>query len=89
MGDLYHTQGKYADAESCFQEAFTIREQVLGSGHIDTAQSMQRLAVIAQLKQHYQEARALYQSALAIYTQILGSEHVRTRSLQRKYLALR
>jgi tetratricopeptide (TPR) repeat protein len=88
LADLYDRQGRYEEAEPLFQQALTIREQVLGEAHPDTAQSVWRLAVISRRQRHYQEAMSLYQRALSIYKQTLGETHLRTQSLQRDYISL-
>ena len=36
MGDLYNTQGRYAEAEPLFRRTLAIREKALGYGYLVT-----------------------------------------------------
>ena len=71
---LYH-QGMYAQAEPLHQRALTIREQVLGPEHPDTASSLNNLAGLYDHQGLYAQAEPLYQRALAIWEKVLGPEH--------------
>src|SRR4051794_35549731 len=70
-----HVRGKYADADPLFRKALTIRDQVLGSKHPDTARCYNNVAsnLIAQGKAR--DAEPLLRKALAIYEEVLGPKH--------------
>jgi tetratricopeptide (TPR) repeat protein len=60
------------------QEALTIRKQMLGKEHPETAQSLNNLATLYLELRRYKEAESLYREALSIYRQKLGEEHLET-----------
>lgn len=78
---LYHVgwylgeRGHYAQAEPLLQRALTIREQVLGSEHLDTAAIFDRLAWLYTVEGKYEQSEALYQRALAMKELALGHAH--------------
>ena len=72
---LYHAQGRYADAEPHYQRALAIREKVLGPEHPDVATSLNNLAVLYRAQGRYADAEPRYQRALAIREKVLGPEH--------------
>jgi tetratricopeptide (TPR) repeat protein/transcriptional regulator with XRE-family HTH domain len=74
-GIYLREQALYALAEPLFQRALAIREQLLGSEHLDTAQSLRELASLYWLQGKQKQAEPLHQRALAIREQLLGSEH--------------
>jgi len=78
LADLFHRQGKYAEAENLYQRALTIRENVLGVEHPDTAKSLCNLAILYYFQGMYAEAEPLHLRALAIQEKVLGSEHLDT-----------
>ena len=63
---LYHTQGKYAEAEPLYQRLLAIREKALGPEHPDVATSLNNLADLYRAQGKYAEAEPLYQRLLAI-----------------------
>ncbi|HEU5376807.1 MAG TPA: FxSxx-COOH system tetratricopeptide repeat protein [Ktedonobacteraceae bacterium] len=65
----------YSLAKPLYQRALTIREQVLGTDHSDTATSLNNLAHLYQEQGKYPDAELLYQRALATREQILGVNH--------------
>lgn len=67
--------GKFDEAKPPYQRALTIREQVLGPEHPDTATSLNNLAVLYHHQGRYAQAEPLFQRALAIRGQVLGPEH--------------
>ena len=75
LADLYHTQGRYAEAEPLYQRALAIREQALGPDHPDVALSLNNLAALYRAQGRYAEAEPLYQRALAIGEKTLGRDH--------------
>ena len=44
LADVYHSQGKYAEAEGLYRRALAIREKALGAGHPDVAATLNNLA---------------------------------------------
>ena len=50
LASLYHTQGRYADAEPLYKRALAIREKALGPDHPDVAQSLNNLAALYEAK---------------------------------------
>jgi tetratricopeptide (TPR) repeat protein len=85
---LYQDQGKYAEAESLYQQALTIREQVLRPNHPDTAISLNNLATLYSEQGKYTKAEPLLKRALTIYEQLLGTGHPTTQTIQANYMAL-
>jgi len=78
----------YIKTSVLYQRALTIYEQVLGSHHPDTAQTLNNLANLYTDQSKYEKAAPLYQRALVIYEQMLGSEHPSTKSTQANYTDL-
>ena len=78
----YHLNmiGDYAAARPLYARALAIREQVLGSDHPHTAQSLNNLALLLRATGDYAAARPLLERALAIREQVLGSDHPATAS---------
>jgi tetratricopeptide (TPR) repeat protein len=74
-GYYLKTSGQYKGAEPLYQHALTIREQVLGLNHPDTAISLYNLALLYYTLGRYAEAEPLYQRALTIREQMLGLNH--------------
>ncbi len=44
LAELYHAQGRYADAEPIFRRSLAIKEKVLGPEHPGVANSLNNLA---------------------------------------------
>jgi tetratricopeptide (TPR) repeat protein len=72
---LYHA-GTYGDAESLYQRALKMREQVLGPQHPDVAQSLNNLAALYYAQGKYTEAEPLLQRALQIWEHALAARGV-------------
>ena len=72
--ELYE-QGQYSAAIPLAQKVLAIREQVLGSSHIDVAQSLNSLALLYEAQGKYQQAEPLYQRSLTISEKALGKSH--------------
>jgi tetratricopeptide (TPR) repeat protein len=77
-GYYLHLRARYTEAEPLFRRALAIREQVLGSDHPDTAQSLSNLAAKYKAQGCYGEAEPLYWRALAITESALGENHPST-----------
>ena len=65
----------YSKAEALFKKAIFIREQVLGPGHPDIAQSLNNLGLLYYKQGRYEEAKPFYIRSLVIREQIVGSDH--------------
>jgi tetratricopeptide (TPR) repeat protein len=75
LGYYIRLRARYLEAEPFCQQALTIREQILGPKHPDTAQSLSNLASLYYRLGKYNEAESLCRRALTIREQILGLEH--------------
>jgi tetratricopeptide (TPR) repeat protein len=78
-------RAQYQEAESLFQLALAIDEQVLGPRHPDTAQSLNNLAALYQEQGKLAEAEPLCKQALEILNQVLGPDHPNTLLVQNNY----
>ncbi len=81
----YWTQGKLGEAELLLKQALTIREEVLGARHPDTALSLNNLAYLYEAQEKLGKAEPLYERALAILKRILGPDHPYTLTVQNNY----
>ncbi|HNJ43566.1 MAG TPA: tetratricopeptide repeat protein, partial [Acidobacteriota bacterium] len=75
LGGLHFAAGEYARAEPCFERARVICEQTFGVTHLETAGSLNNLAVLATEKGNFEKAESLYRQSLAISEQVVGPEH--------------
>ena len=50
LAELYHDQGRYADAEPLYKRSLAIREKALGPDHPDVATSLNNLALLYETK---------------------------------------
>ncbi len=78
LAGLYHSQGRYSEAEPFYQEALAITKEQLGDNHPDTTVSLNNLALLYKSQGRYTEAEPLYQEALAIRREQLGDNHPST-----------
>ncbi len=74
-GYYLQERARYAEAESLYQQALSIKEQQLGANHPDTATSLNNLAGLYYRQGKYTQAEPLYQRAIAIDEQQLGANH--------------
>jgi tetratricopeptide (TPR) repeat protein len=65
----------YSAAKPLFERALTMREKVLGLQNLDTATSLNNLALLLWVQGELVKARQLFEQALAIREKLLGSEH--------------
>jgi tetratricopeptide (TPR) repeat protein len=65
----------YRAARPLLERALSIREQVLGPEHPDTAASLNNLGNSLERLGEYGAARSLFEQALSIREQVLGPEH--------------
>src|SRR5258708_1212199 len=75
LAGLYHTQGKYEQAEPLFQRALKIHKQVYGKDHPDIASNLNNLAGLYDDHGKYDQAQPLSQRALPILEHILQPNH--------------
>jgi len=87
-GIYLRERGQYAEAEPLLVRALSIREQQLGTEHLDTVASLHSLAVLYRWQGKYEQAETLYLQALSIYEQRLGPEHPGTASVLNDLAAL-
>ncbi len=74
-GRYLYERGAFAEAEPLYFQALTIREQVLGQEHLDTAQSLDGLGKVYWCRGKFQQAEPLLQRALTIYERQVGLTH--------------
>ncbi len=75
MGTVYWALGLYRQAEDLLRTALSLREQVLGPGHLDVAQTLGTLGRLCRDEGKYGEAAALISRALVIRERMLGPHH--------------
>ncbi len=63
------------EAEPLLQRALATYEKLLGAEHLDTAQSLNNLALLYIREGKFKQAEALYRGTLAIFVLVLGAEH--------------
>jgi tetratricopeptide (TPR) repeat protein len=66
LAALYHTQGRYAEAESPCQRALGIREKALGPDHPDVGPVLENYAVLLRKLDRVTEAESMDMRAQAI-----------------------
>jgi tetratricopeptide (TPR) repeat protein len=71
-------RGQYAEAAPLFQEALTIRRDILGEDDPLTAESYNDLATTLWAQGKYAEAEAMHRRTLAIRLKVLGESHPHT-----------
>jgi tetratricopeptide (TPR) repeat protein len=81
VGDYCYERALYAEAERYLFSAFSLREQTSGPEHIDTARSLNALALLDRQLGRYQQAELLLKRSLSIYEQVLGVDHPSTASV--------
>ena len=72
---LYHSQGKYNEAEPLYRQSLSIREKHLGENHLDAATSLNNLATLYLNQGKYEEAEPLLLRSLSIREKQLGENH--------------
>ena len=72
---LYHSQRKYAQAESFYQRVLRLLEHTIGPEHPTLATTLNNLAVVHEAQGQYGAAEPLYQRALALLERTLGPAH--------------
>ena len=77
-GRYLRQRGRFDEVRPFLSQSFTMREQLLGAEHADTAASLSDLAELFQVQGKYEEAESLYRLALTIRQKVLGTEHLAT-----------
>jgi tetratricopeptide (TPR) repeat protein len=77
-GSYFHSRAAYVEARSLLERALAIRENVLGPEHLETAMSLNNLAVLLWDQGDLVGARPLYERTLAICERTLGPDHPHT-----------
>ncbi|MBV8130256.1 MAG: tetratricopeptide repeat-containing protein, partial [Planctomycetaceae bacterium] len=75
-----YARGQYAEAALLFQEDLSIRRDILGEDHPETAGSYNNLALTLRDQGKSAEAEAMHRRALAIVLKALGEDHPNTAS---------
>jgi tetratricopeptide (TPR) repeat protein len=88
LANLYRDQGKYEQAQSLYQRAFTIRQHRLGPEHPNTAESLHDMACFYHVQGQTAEALSLYQQALVLRERVLGPNHPETVKTRTAYADL-
>ncbi len=74
-GNYLRERGQYSEAEPLLVQAYMIHEQHSGTEHLDTASSLNNLALLYREQGKYEKAESLYRRVLAVYEQHLDAEH--------------
>ncbi|GHP00081.1 tetratricopeptide repeat protein [Reticulibacter mediterranei] len=82
LGNLYHALRGPEDPEALLLEAFSLRKDVAGPDHLDTAESFNDLARLYYVRADYETAESFYLRALAIREKQLGETLLTAESLQ-------
>ena len=77
-GLFLNRSAHYEKALACFEEALSIREQVLGENHPDTARTCNMIGTVYKRLGDYPKALAFYERALRIKVEVLGENHPST-----------
>jgi tetratricopeptide (TPR) repeat protein len=78
LGELYQSQGKYADAEPYRQRALELMEQQLGPEHPLVVEGLDNLAKLYWLQGKHSAAEPLAKKLLTIVEKLAGPEHPNT-----------
>lgn len=76
LAGVYREQGEYEKALEYYGKALDIRENVLGSEHLDTASTYNNVAGVYLDQGNYEKALDYYAKARAIVERMLGREHL-------------
>jgi tetratricopeptide (TPR) repeat protein len=67
LAEAYRLQGRYADAEGCYQKTLVINETVHGPEHPSVAAVLQELAKLSTSQRRPEEAKQYQERAAAIF----------------------
>jgi tetratricopeptide (TPR) repeat protein len=85
LGKLFELQGKYEDSLESYTRAITIRENLLGSLHPDTARLYLRLGELELSRENKTAAKEAFKKAWDAYEDAYGSENEETVSAKKAY----
>ncbi|MEQ1901369.1 MAG: CHAT domain-containing tetratricopeptide repeat protein [Devosia sp.] len=71
-GDALFYQDRFAEAEPHYRTAFELRQNLLGTAHLDTAVSANDLAIILKRLERYTEAEPFYRLVMEIRENVQG-----------------
>ena len=74
LGELFQAEGKYKAGLSRVRDSLIIREQVLGFGHPEVAESVNVLAEIQVRLHHFEEAETNFLRAWDVFEKTLGPD---------------
>ena len=74
IGVYLHSRAGFADAEPFHRRALAIREEALGPGHPDVAQSLSNLGLLHHAQGHFEDAEPLYLRSLAIWEEVVPDQ---------------
>jgi tetratricopeptide (TPR) repeat protein len=78
LGLVLQSNGELDRAQSCFEQALAIRQQILGEKHLLTGRSLKNLATVLEVQGAMARARSYYRKALTIFENQLGLNHADT-----------
>jgi tetratricopeptide (TPR) repeat protein len=89
LGELYRQQGRFAEAESMFQEVVTARRRLLGQDNPYTGQALASLGQVRLDTRRYVDAEQPLRDALQAWTKVrpIGWEYFSTESMLGESLA--
>ena len=85
LAGLYHSQGRYFEAEPLYTDALSIHRRVLGADHPDTASSLNNLAGLYRAQGWVAEAATMLKEAVEIMVRVLGAENPKTKIVREIY----
>jgi tetratricopeptide (TPR) repeat protein len=78
VGSYLLGRAEYSEAQKYYAKALVIDQKVFGKGHLNTAASLDNLAIAYREQGKYEQAEILHKQALAISRKALGDEHLDT-----------
>ena len=81
LGKIFFYQGRFEEAQDCFQKCLRIRETRLGMAHAYTAQALFWLGKIDKALEQYDEAMECLEKALDIQGRVKPSAQKKTKAL--------
>jgi len=66
LAELYTRHNKFVEALDCYQKCLELQEKLNDSGHFSLADTLNRMAKVYQLQQHYSQAEETFNKALKI-----------------------
>lgn len=76
LGRTYLDLSVLDRAQRQVESALEIRENLLGRDHVDTAECLNSLGLLARAKGQFDDAETLYRESLAIRRSLLGDDHI-------------